>query len=124
MAAPGRGDFTATLPVRPETSTHPRQALLQAIESLVSALDGVMFLHHTIAVCGRFEQTSHGEKGFAVVFLKGQGYLKLARFTFFSGMGVDQTIRPVDLDEDDPVLVVHTLRAVHDEIPGAARPNV
>ena len=102
---------------------HLFQLLAQAIQRLVRAFDGIVFLHHRLAFLSRLEQQPHRKPRFQALFGESNGSPKIplrARIAVI----VDQPFRLHDFEIRDLVRVVYTIRPVHYEPPNAAYAHV
>ena len=93
----------------------------QAFQRLLAAFDRTIFGDHFIALLRGREQAAHGEQGFASLRLKCDGDMEAhVLVLILAGVAIDQTLGLDHLGEDDLVLIVASVRAVHDETPHAA----
>ena len=77
---------------------------------MVSALDRVMLPDHLVALCGRWEEHTHGDPGLAVLPAESHGRLKPDWVAVrVAGMVVNQALRLHDFDKNDLVRIVDSV---------------
>src|SRR6202042_701032 len=92
---------------------------------LHQALAGAVLLDHPVALGCRREIAAPGHASPVAHILEDDGLTESHRLDVLAAVvAVDDALGRHDLVEDDAVLIIAAVRAVHDEAPDAARPEL
>src|SRR5580692_1960629 len=121
-----RSDKSADKKAARSSLTLRRDIVAKARHGLHQALAGAVLLDHSVALGCRREVAAPGDAGAAAAqILEDHGLAELHRLDVVAAaVAVDDALGRHDLIEGDAVLIIAAVRAVHDETPDAARPEL